>query len=479
MIGYLCYTSIAMSYLRRVFAFCLIVVLLGQGCTKGPTAEAVKLSEKKDIEIWGVVDDEYAYRDILESFHATYPYATITFKRFRLEEYEDKLLNALAEDKGPDLFMIHNTWVGKYASKILPQPPKIKVAEQIVTGTLKKEVTLEVRESRTESPTNVRKDFVDAVAADAIRSVDVSTDPTKKDMQERVMALPMSVDTLALYYNKDLLNAAGIATPPETWSQFQEQVKKLAVVGPSGNIIRAGAGFGTGKNVERSSDIISLLMMQNRTVMADSNGYPMFARIPQALSQELKEPPSFEALRFYTDFANPGKDVYTWNADQPNSLDAFIMGTAGFFIGYSYELPVIRARAPKLNLGITHIPQIDQTQEVNFANYWMWTVSKKTESPDLSWRLANYLTDEEHAKIYLDAAKRPAARRALIDAQLEDADIGVFASQLLTATSWYRGIDPEAAEGAMIELIDTIVSGTLDIQKAVRVAVEKIAQTVK
>jgi len=415
---------------------------------------------------------------MMASFRSAYPYVQVVFKKFRLEEYESELVNAMADDRGPDVFMIHNTWVDKYKPRILPQPPTVKVAQQVLTGA-KNSTTFVVQTSKTTMPKDVRTDFVDVVAGDAIRKIDVSTDPKKADMQDRVLALPVSVDTLALYYNKDLMNSSGISTPPQTWGDFQKQVEKLSVVNADGVITRAGAAFGTGTNVERSSDIVSLLMMQNRQEMTDEYGVPAFNKIPADLQLDVNAPPSYDALRFYTDFASPDKSVYTWNLSMPNSLDAFTRGNVAFFLGYSYQLPTIRAQAPKLNLGITHVPQIENMAEVNFANYWMWTVSKKSKSPDLAWLFVNQMTNKENAKSYLAAAKRPAARRVLIDEQLDDEDIGVFASQVLTSKSWYHGVDAQTQEQAFERMVDSVVSGTVDIPDAVKFAQETVGQTMR
>ncbi|HWR00209.1 MAG TPA: extracellular solute-binding protein, partial [Candidatus Methylomirabilis sp.] len=274
--------------------------------------------------------------------------------------------------------------------------------------------------------------------------------------------------------------AAGIPTPPEGWDQFQAQVRKLVKKDDQDKIIQAGAGIGTGQNVERAPDILSLLMMQNRTVMTDEDGFPTFTRTPAELEGQREQPPAYESLVFYTDFANPAKDVYTWNADQPNSLDAFIQGTSAFFLGYNYQLPLIKARAPKLNLGVTKVPQITGNPEVNFANYWMWTVSKKTQSSDLAWLLVNFMASKDESAKYLTAAKRPAARKALLEGQLEDEDVGVFASQVLTAKTWYRGVNAKGADEALIELIDAAIGADQDVfSNAMRIASEKVAQTIR
>lgn len=461
-----------------VSAFLLLAVM-GAGCTKGPDAATAAASKRVELNIWAVIDDADVYQEILKDYRSLHPNVTLNYRRFRLEEYEDELLNALAEDRGPDIFMIHNTWVTKYQPKIAPMPLSSKVAFQEIVGTLKKEAIYTLKDEPSISLRRYKNDYPDAVAKDTIRIVNVATKANERKLEERILALPVSVDTLGMFVNKDLLNAAGIATVPTTWDKFQEVIPRLMKQDPQGDIIQAAASLGTAFNVERSPDIISVLMMQNGAQMSADDGSPMFALVPPALSEQRNEPPAYQALSFYTDFANPAKSVYTWNGKQPNSLEAFIQGKSAFFFGYSYHLPQIRTRAPKLNLSLAQLPQIEGNPTVNYANYWSWTVSKKSKSSDLAWNVLNFMIKPAEAKKYLDAAKRPAADKSLLSAQLEDEDIGVFASQVLTAKSWYRGDDPRAMEDALEIMIENALAGVEEIPTAVRNAQTKISQTIR
>lgn len=466
------------SFFRRGLALTAIISFIGAGCTKGPSTEAVKASQPVILNMWGVIDDAAVYDPLIAQFRSLHPNVQITYRRLRLEEYEQKMLEGMAEDRGPDIFLIHHDWVTKYQSRILPMPKTTKVAYSVVQGTIKKEKTWQVQTEPMISLKDYRNQFADAVLADTIRTVNVSVDPSKPDMQERVLGLPIALDTLGLYYNKDLLNAAGIPNPPETWTQFQDNVIKLVKFDPENNILQAAAGIGASKNVERGTDILSILMIQNGARMTDQNGTPTFHLIPPALSGQREEPPGYSALTFYTDFANPSKETYTWNAQQPNSLDAFIQGKTAFFFGYAYHLAQLRAQAPKINLGITTLPQIEGNPVKNYANYWVWTVSKKTKESDVAWNFVNFLAQTEQSKKLLASMKRPAARKALLKDQLEDESVGVFASQVLTAVTWYRGKDPLTMEAALGELIDRIVLGA-QIPDVIRQAVEKINQTIE
>ena len=462
----------------KTVASLLLLTVVGAGCTKGPDQATADASKKVDLTIWSAIDDQDVYDSIITDYHRAHPFVTINYRRFRLEEYEDQLLNALAEDRGPDVYLIHNTWVGKYMPKIAPMPLTTKVAEQVMIGTVNPQPGYQVVAAPTVTVRKYKADYPDVVAKDFIRSVNVSTIADKTDLQDRIVGMPLSVDTLGMYVNKDLLNAGGISTIPETWEDFQAAVKKLVKTDAQGDIIQSGAALGTGYNVVRAPDILSVLMMQNGAEMTNESGDPTFTQTPRALSEVRDTPPAYQAISFYTDFANPGKEVYSWNSKQPNSLDAFVQGKVAFYFGYSYDLPTIKARAPKLNLTIAQLPQITGNPVVNFANYWSWTVSKKSKIPDVAWNFLNFMRTPDESQKFIDLAKRPAALRSQLGAQLESEDVGIFASQVLTAQSWYRGADSKAADDALSVLIEQALAlGPEGIGQAASDAAEKISQS--
>lgn len=463
---------------KKLIAIIGVVAITGQGCTKALPQATVNASKPVTLRIWGVVDDFNVYQPAIEAWRKQHTNVTIDYRRFRLEEYETALLNAFAEDKGPDIFLIHNDWTGEYMSKITPMPRQTSTAYRVTTGGVRPQLTWEMRTEPTVSLNELKNQFADTVARDLVRTVNVGA-ADKPVNEERAMGVPVGIDTLALYYNKDLLNAANIPTPPEDWGQFTEQTKLLTQIDGEGKLVRTAAGIGTASNVERSVDLIAALMMQNGTQMTDDNGFPTFDRIPGALAGTVDAPPAHRAMEFYTDFANPNKDTYTWDATQPNSYDAFIQGRTAFFFGYAYHGDLIRARAPRLNLGIAKLPQIGGRPPVNIANYWYFAVARKSVSQDLSWSLLTHLSKADQQKAILDIAKRPASRKALLTEQLNDERVGVFASQVLTATNWYQGNNITATEDALRAMVDDIVAGRSPVNQAVKRASDAVSQTIR
>ncbi len=161
------------------------------------------------LEIWGLFDDSDAFYSIFDAYRKVNPNVLdISYKKLSPDTYKKELVEALASGQGPDIFLIQNTWLSGFQDKITPVTPDILTEQKF------------------------RSDFVDVAAADFVD-------------QGKIYAVPLSVDTLGLYYNKDLFNQAGITAPPATWNDFVEDVKKLTKVGGTGLIQQAGAAIGT------------------------------------------------------------------------------------------------------------------------------------------------------------------------------------------------------------------------------------------
>lgn len=431
-----------MIALSLVFVFLLTA---GVGCKKPTMQEAVS---PVTLNYWRVFDGRDDFAEIIGKYNEMHPYVTINYRMLRLDEYEEALLNAFAEDRGPDIFSIHNTWVRKYESKLEPMPPQTTMIFPVVQGSLKKEVVPEKRTIGSLTLKDLKQRFADVVYTDTV-------------INNKVYGLPLSVDTLAMYYNQDLFDQAGITDLPRYWNRdFQQAIKKLTKQDLKGNILQSGIALGGSKNIDRHSDILSILMMQNGASMMSEAGQVLFQTIP-AIFQSQGYNPGLMALRFYTDFANPIKEVYCWNNDIENSLDAFVSGKLAIMLGYSYQLPIIRARAPKLNFLIEPLPQVEgATVPLNMANYWLEVVSKKSSYKNEAWNFIQFMTSAENVESYLNKTKKPTALRSLVNSQKDDQDIGVFADQVLTSKSWYKGKNVILAENFMAEMIEAVLSDT-------------------
>lgn len=414
------------------------------------------------LTYWGVFDEPEDIQAYIDAFILEYPYVSIEFRNFSLDEYEDALITAWAKGEGPDMYSIPNYWLGKYVQYSSPLPAQLNLVRVTETSSLgRKEIVSTLETKRTLSKQEIKDGWVNAVSEDVI-------------FGDKIYALPYALDTLAMYYNKDLLAQAGIAVPPKLWADFVDAVPNISVVSETDEILRSGATLGTHENVQRYFDILSVLMMQNGATMADGGSVRFNAE------SELRPGyyPGLAAVTFYTDFANPRKSVYSWSPEQPDSLESFTNGQAAFFFGYWYHLEEIQKRSPSLNFGIAALPQISASQQVNYANYWVEAVAASSQNTDLAWAFIQAVAKQPQT--YLQTTGRPAALRTEIVSQQSDPVLATFANQALTAKTWYHGSDPETAENIMAELIDAIRNGTAEEPlDTVDIAARQISQTLE
>lgn len=447
-----------------------ILVITGAGCSSEPAAPAPTASlQPVTLQYWGVFTDTDDMSVLIGEFTKKHPNVQVQYRKFRPEEYEQKLLEAFAEDRGPDVFTIHNTWLTKYKSKLTPMPDKIAYPIFVKSGGgISEKTTVEMKEMQGLSLKQMRDKFVQTVEADTMARV--STTSTKQG----VFALPFYVDTLALYYNKDILAQNSIVKPAANWNQVREHGEKLTKrVKDSDTITQPAVALGTGNNVHRAGDILMAIMAQNGARITKDDGAFIFHTPGNTTPEKDESLPGARALQFYLDFANPNSKAYSWNPEQGDALDAFIQGRLAYYFGYSYDMSTIRSRNPRLNFDVTSLPQFEKS--VNIANYWMEGVSNKAKNKNEAWLFVlETATNKDALAKFLKRTKRASALTELIQTELDDVDLAVFAKQNLTAQTWYRGKDSKAGDQILVEMIENTRNKLLN--PAIEIDVPQVMQ---
>ncbi len=449
----------------KLFLIVLVGVFLvtsGLGCKGGMSEEDL---DPVNLVYWRTEDERGDFSSIINGFQDLYPNISITYKQIKKEEYSQKLLEAWAEDKGPDIFSIPNTWLGKYKGKIvhLPLNSQFSLPKKIKVGDIKKTKKIVKEPVKVPSLRNLQKRYVGTVFENILED------------QEKLYGLPLSLDTIVMYYNRDILDSNGIPTVPSTWREFVNDVKLLTLQDRNGNFIQSGTALGSATNIEYSTDILSLLMMQNGASMVNESGQANFDR---SLPSDRSYYPGQEAMDFYTSFSNPAQARYSWNQNMPNAFDTFISGRLGFLFGYSDYLKKIKQQAPKLNFDIAQVPQIsDSLKNINYAKFPIEVVSKTSSHQREAWAFLLYASQQDNVKSYLDKAKRPTAHRQLIEDQLEDFDLAPFANQVLTAQSWYKGLNYDLVKETFNSMINSVITGQKSVREAISYGVDKINLT--
>ena len=365
----------------------------------------------------------------------------VAYQQIPAENYESYILNALASGQGPDVFPIHNRALPKGKDLIAPVPS----------------AQFTVSQFRELFPTVAEQDFTFSTSS-AIAS-------------KKIYALPLFIDTLALLYNKDLFDQAGIVSPPQTWNEFQTLIPRLRLISATNQLQRTGAAIGgSRKTVKTAVDLLNVLMLQNGTQMTtpDLRG--------ASFASYSSNNPGLQAFNFYLQFANSGSNYYAWNDDQPDSLESFSSGGVAMLFGYYSDFLRAKNKNPFLNIGIAPLPQPRTANSVSYADYWGLAASKQSGVSGWAWDFIIYLASQpEVSRQYLEAANRPAALRSLISGNINDPILGVFSKQALTARSWYEA-DEEKINRIFDAAIAAVLNGQFDSGRALQQAQDQISQ---
>jgi ABC-type glycerol-3-phosphate transport system substrate-binding protein len=418
---------------RKIILTFVGIALLCAGCGGSATT-----SQRITLNFWDPFEDSQNLQPLISSYQQKHPGVQIIYTKKDITTYSQDLLNALASGTGPDIYAINNSWLPSYLDKVTPAP--------------------------TSSPLTYsayKQSFVDVAVNDFT-------------LKQKVYAVPLYVDSLGLYYNKDILGTAGIATPPKTWLELAQDVQKIKRADQTGYFTLSGLAAGTNVNVNRAVDILYLFMLQKGVVPFSKDGLrPTFGQSVQQNGNSSN--PGLDGLNFYTSFANPASVNYNWNARSDYSIDAFANGRAAFLYSYSYTEATLKQKNPNLNFDVAPVPQPNLTDpSVNFANYWGEAVSKQTKAPNTAWDFLNFLTSKSSLDTYYSKDKQPSSRNDLISLQIQDPDIGVFANANLTAKSFYKP-DQEKIDNIFGGVIDNVILNGVSQQTALQQAEQQAA----
>lgn len=382
------------------------------------------------LTVWRLFDDSDTMEPLFELYKEKYLQLSKTkinfeYKKMDYATYEDTLVQALAANQGPDIFQIHNDWVPKHNRLIEPTPKEIMTLDEY-------------------------KDmFVDVAISDFVAN-------------DNIYAIPYSVDTLALYYNKNIFEKNEYYSPPTTWTQLTEYSRKLSRIN-SGNILSAGIGLGTANNVNRASDILYALMLQNGTNMTSPDNSTASFALPTRTPTGETFYPGLKSLKFYTSFADQNSENFCWNSTMLGSLEAFEKGYAAMTINYSYQEPVIeKYKSPDVEFKISKLPQIYDTDDpISYANYWGEAVSRQSKNTAWAWDFIKFVAENGY---YAQRTNKPTSLRKQAKESSQ-----VFNQQSYYAKSFYK-IDGNKVDSIMNQMITDTSTNNVDPEQALNKA---------
>jgi ABC-type glycerol-3-phosphate transport system substrate-binding protein len=356
------------------------------------------------------------------------------------ETYQSDLVSAMAAGVGPDLFLIGHEDILGFADKVLIIPFNI-----VSQGT-----------------------FVSSYIDEGQLFL----------TSEGSLALPLLVDPLVMYWNRALFSSVGVASAPKYWNDFLTLAPKIISL-DSSTLRRSAAALGTWANIKNAKAILSSLIMQAGDPLvarsADGTLYSVLGTTPESAAEN----PGTSALRFYTEFANPSKAVYSWNRSLPEAQDAFVAGDVAAYFGFASEYKTLLARNPNLQLGVEVLPQIQGNgARLTYGALTGAAISRSARNPQGAALVAQRLTGERAIAYLSQATGLPPVRRDVSVDTSASAVAQVFVQSALIARGWLDP-SPKETDAMFKEMIESVVSGRSLPAEAIADAARLLEQLIR
>lgn len=420
--------------LLAIFGFIAIasVVILG-----GVTGEkdVAELQYGSNVTIWGSFDAatfDVVFRGITQE---NKEFNVVNYRYIDERNFDDEFVNAIAEGRSPDMIILPAERLVKHRAKLSAIP-----YELFPIG-------------------NFRNTFVDGAEIFA--------------RTDGVYAVPFAVDTMLMYWNRDMFASNGLAQAPRTWEEVVAQVvPRVTQTDSNRNIAQSAIAFGEFRNVFHAKDVLMMLAIQSGSDMITESdrGYTVGVNQSSAGGRA----PLEAGLQFFTDFSNANSPTYSWNRAMPTDKNAFLSGDLGLYFGYGSEAEDIDSKNPNLNFDIATVPQGGAATALRtYGKFYGFAIPRVAPNPNGAYAAAQTLTAPKYNNDLTRALNMASPRRDIVAA----GDGNVFRSAMLQSALIARGwLDPEpdASNSIFMQMVEDVVSNRSRVGTAVSDAINRL-----
>jgi multiple sugar transport system substrate-binding protein len=257
--------------------------------------------------------------------------------------------------------------------------------------------------------------------------------------------VPHVADDYAVYYNEDLLDAAGLQ-PPKTWDEMESVAAELA------QDVKYGLAVAGGEGAEGATGLVL------RTLAAGGS------------IEEFDSDAGVEALQSFKTMVDNGglsQGFLTWSEE--DAKNHFATGQAAMMINSATYVSILNEEVPDLNWDVAPMPS-DETSNT-FLSAENLTIGADSGDADAAWDLITYLQQPDVLTDYLPERNKLPARNDVPGA-VEDPIRRKFADQLEDAWAPEGDLATHSNEAFTIvqESLQATISGSSSPEEAAQAA---------
>lgn len=415
---------------KLVTALMIALVLLLAGCKSD---EASSDSDEVTITYW-----QYTFPakveeidQLIEKFEEENPGIKVEAQDFPYDQYNDKITAAMHANKAPDILNIYYGWIPNFVKLDYIQP--------------------------------IPEDFM---STEEIEDYYLPMIQTSK-FDDKYYTLPTAVRSLALFWNKELFEEAGLdpEQPPVTWDELVDNGIKTT--------IRDGdryeqAGFAWNISAQGQHVIPQVLLRQY--------GIEPYSE-DQLTVQWNEKPQGVDAFKFWIDMTTDHKIGDADFMDTP--VTSFSSGRTAMVIDGSFNIAAYKENAD-FDWGVTTLPVLEEGGlESNFGSYWTNAITKDVSSEKLEavQKFLEFLISEETQRDWLEnVGELPAAASLAEDEDINSDPIYAVFLEGLEVAHATPFVHEEKERDIVINAVEKVTLHNTDVEEAFNQMVEELQE---
>jgi len=306
------------------------------------------------ITIWGNDNPQPSATEILSAeFDAMRDDVVVEYRQIPFSDLNEEYMRAFATNSAPDILMVNTTDTHFYASS------------------------------------GVLLDLTDRIAASDIIDFDEIFPGYQAAVtfEGRIYEVPRGANTLMIYVNSAMAEAAGIdpVDAPESWTEFYDYAQRLT----NADSRVFGIAFSAKNNQEGPWQWLP------------------FARMAGAEWDRINEPGAVRALEMWRDFVVNGlasQEVLVWS--QGDAADSFRAQRAAMVIQGSWDVANMVAAPFEWNLWMLPPEEVGGLR-VSAAGDFTYAVAAASDAPDLAFEVIEYIYSQDN-RIWNEFSRMPA-----------------------------------------------------------------------
>jgi len=412
----------------QIIVLAIFIVAIISGAALFATYKGGKSTTLPAVTIWGTLPTDTVQKYVEDINLTRSQELQVNYVEVDPTNFNATLINALASGSGPDIVLLPQDMLSRFTGKVVPIP-------------------YNDLSQRTFMDTYV--DGTDLYLG-----------------SQGVLAIPLLVDPMVMYWNKSSFTNAGMATYPQYWDQFPGLVSQFSQKDANNNLQKSLIALGEFANVPHAREIFGSLLLQLGNPVTIPTGNGLTSALGNSSAHQ-GENSTTQVLNYFTQFADPTSPDYTWNRSLPSADADFLSGNLAVYFGFASEINQLRNKNPNINFDAAPMPQVrNGSTKAVYGTIYGLSIVKSSTNPTNAYDVISILTDPSNLSTLVGLTYLPSARRDMIAAGTTDPYLSIFYGAALVTKSW-DDIDPVQSSDIMEAMVQSVTSGSKSVHEAI------------